>query len=108
MLVILKTEWVSLSFSCSHLAVPFTAAALQWLEVRATWWREMFLGLDIWGLECERGREISCGSYMLAVRLGMKTSLWHCQVQSSSKESPISSLNTSKVNGEWHLGGSVC
>lgn len=37
--------------------IPFTAAALQWLEVRATWWREKSLDLDSWGLECERGRD---------------------------------------------------
>ncbi|KAE9420596.1 hypothetical protein Angca_003922, partial [Angiostrongylus cantonensis] len=31
-LIILKTDWVSLSLSCSHLAVPFTAAALSFIH----------------------------------------------------------------------------
>lgn len=31
-LIILKTGWVSLSFTCSHLAIPFTAAALAYVH----------------------------------------------------------------------------
>lgn len=61
----------------------------------------MSLGPNSWGNVNKE--EIFCGSEMLTARLGIETSLEHCQAQSRLKETHIFSLNISKAKGEVNL-----